>query len=227
MGDSAIRVVGLQRMTPPNLSQEGIEVQQQVQRHLGRCLMRIQQYEHIAKALAAHADIAGPANELLTIQGKRIEKAATASLGTVVKGEGTAFTNLLTLFTANEQEGDTRDDNKRPADQIFFSTRFRIELTPEDYEAKVRELDVFVALRNRLVHHFMDDFDIFSDAGCAAALQHLHESYVEIDGQFNKLLEHAKHFDETRQRYAAFMQTPELMAILAGDSDEFPNEIRF
>jgi hypothetical protein len=220
MGDSAIRVVGPQRMTPPHLSQEGIEVQQQVQRHLGRCLMRIQQYEHIAKALAAHADIAGPANELLTIQGKRIEKAATASLGTLVKGEGTAFTNLRTLFTANEQEGDTRDDNKRPADQIFFSTRFRIELTPEDYEAKVRELDVFVALRNRLVHHFMDDFDIFSDEGCERALQHLHASYAEIDRQFLLLQNDAKTLDQARQHMAAMMRTPEFMQTLRGEVPE-------
>jgi hypothetical protein len=112
MGDSAIRVVGPQRMTPPHLSQEGIEVQQQVQRHLGRCLMRIQQYEHIAKALAAHADIAGPANELLTIQGKRIEKAATASLGTLVKGEGTAFTNLRTLNISTKRGNGTRHSCK-------------------------------------------------------------------------------------------------------------------
>jgi hypothetical protein len=30
MGDSAIRVVGPQRMTPPHLSQEGKEVQRQL-----------------------------------------------------------------------------------------------------------------------------------------------------------------------------------------------------
>lgn len=212
-------------MTPPNLSPEGIEVQQQVQRHLGRCLMRIQQYEHIAKALAAHADLAGSANELLAIRDRRIEKAATASLGTLVKGEGTVFTNLQTLYTAGEQESDMLDESKLSADQAAFATRFRIQLTPEDYEAKVRELDAFVALRNRLVHHFVDDFDIFSDAGCAAALQHLHESYVEIDVQFNKLREHAKHFGETRQRAAAFMQTPECMAMLTGESGDFSSEI--
>lgn len=220
MGDSAIRVVGPYRMTPPNLSPEGIEVQQQVQRHLGRCLMRIQQYEHIAKALTAHADIAGPANELLTIQGKRIEKSATASLGTLVKGEGTAFTNLRTLFTADEQRQDPLDKLNRPADQAAFAFSFRVPLPPEDYAAMVRELDAFVALRNRLIHHFMDDFDIFSDEGCSKALLHLHDAYAEIDKQFNILFGHAKNIEEMRQEVAAYMQTPEFRAKLIGDSIE-------
>jgi hypothetical protein len=209
-------------MTPPNLSPQGIEVQQQVQRHLGRCLMRIQQYEHIAKALAAHADLAGSANELLAMRDKRIEKAATASLGTLVKGEGSAFTNLRTFFTAGEAEAGALDEIKLPAGQAAFAFRFRIQLTPEDYKEKIRELDTFVALRNRLVHHFMDDFDIFSDAGCATALQHLHDSYTEIDKQFNLLLGYAKHFDEVRKQSAAFMQTPEFKVSLAGVSEKTP-----
>lgn len=195
-------------------------MQQQVQRYLGRCLMRIQQYEYIAKALAAHADIAGSAKELLTVIDKRIENAATATLGTLVKGEGTALTNLRTLFTAEEQRQDPLCKLKLPADQAAFALSFRVPLPPEDYAAMVRELDAFVALRNRLVHHFMDDFDIFSDEGCSNALLHLHDAYAEIDKQFNILFGHAKHFEVIRQEFAAYMQTPEFRAKLIGDSIE-------
>lgn len=214
-------------MTPPDLTPEGMEMQKQVQRHLGRCLMRIQQYEHMAKALAAHADLAGPANQLADNQAKRIEKTSTASLGTLVKGEGTIFTTLRALFTAGGPEPDALDESKLPADQVAFAIRFRIQMTEQQRSETVRELDAFVALRNRLVHHFMDDFDIFSDTGCAKALQHLHNSYAEIEKQYNVLRPHLMQQEEIRQRFAAFIQTPEYLDMLTGDSTKIPKEIRF
>lgn len=212
-------------MTPPGLSPEGVKVQKQVQRQLGRCLMRIQQYEGIAKALAAHADVAGTANDMVANRDRRIEKASTASLGTLVKGDGTVFTNLRTLFTAGEPEPDALDDSKLPADQVAFAMRFRIRLAPEDHAVKIRELDAFVALRNRLVHHFMDDFDIFSDEGCAKALDHLHESFLEIDKQHNELRTCLVGMQECQQHVAVRMQTPEFHRLLAHESEQSANEI--
>jgi polysaccharide pyruvyl transferase WcaK-like protein len=119
------------------------------------------------------------------------------------------------------------DESKLPADQAAFAIRFRIQMTAEQSAETIRELDAFVALRNRLVHHFMDDFDIFSDAGCAKALQHLHDSYAEIEKQYNMLRNHLMQQEEIRQRFAAFMQTPEYLDMLTGDSTEIPKEIRF
>lgn len=104
------------------LSAQGEELQKQVQRHLGRCLMRIQQFELIAKALAVHADLAGPAPELAAIQSKRIDKASTASLGTLVKGEGTAFTNLRNLCSADDQEADALDETPKTRSASHFVT---------------------------------------------------------------------------------------------------------
>ncbi|MDT7516915.1 hypothetical protein [Rhodoferax mekongensis] len=201
------------------LSAQGEALQKQVQRHLGRCLMRIQQFELIAKALAAHADLAGSAPELAAIQSKRIDKAFTASLGTLVKGEGTAFTNLRTLFSADDQEADALDENKLPQDQISFAFRYRRKLSPEAKEEKLRELDTLVALRNRLVHHFMEDFNIFSKEGCAQALQHLHKSYSEIDRQTLQLHEQLKGLDSVRKLQASFMQSPEFWKAIDGNSD--------
>ncbi|MFM2253181.1 MAG: hypothetical protein RJB68_1518 [Pseudomonadota bacterium] len=206
-------------MKPSPLSAQGEELQKQVQRHLGRCLMRIQQFELIAKALAAHADLAGPAPELAAIQGKRIDKASTASLGTLVKGEGTAFTNLRNLFSADEEEPDALDESKVPHKKIGFAVRFRIQAPPEAKVEKLREWDTLVALRNRLVHHFIEDFDIFSDEGCTRALQHLEESYAEIDRQTLELQELLKRLDHARQLQATFMQSPEFWQAIDGNSE--------
>lgn len=201
------------------LSAQGQELQKQVQRHLGRCLMRIQKFERIAKALAAHADLAGTALELAAIQKKRIDKTSTASLGTLVKGEGTAFTNLRNLFRADEEEPDALDENKVPQDQISFAFRYRRTLSPEAKAKKLRELDILVALRNRLVHHFIEDFDVFTEDGCTQALQHLKESYAEIDRQTLQLQEQLKNLGHARQLQAAFMQSPEFWQAIDGTSE--------
>ena len=193
---------------------------------MGRCLIRIQQYEHLAKAIAAHADLAGPAAQLADIQTKRIEKASTASLGTLVKGEKTAFTTLRTLFTAETDEADSRDENTLPEDQPSFATRFRVQMTEERRTETIRELDEFVALRNRLVHHFMDDFDIFSEAGCTTALQHLVDSYTQIDRHFVSLEAHTQSLDNARRTMAAFMKTPEFRQLLSDGIEEIPKVIR-
>lgn len=59
-------------------------LQREVQRLLSRCLLRLQQYEHLIKALVAHHEIAGPAHALETIRAERIADAASKTLGTLV-----------------------------------------------------------------------------------------------------------------------------------------------
>lgn len=46
------------------LSEPPLELQRDVQRKLGRCLLRLQQYEILLKALVAHREISGPAEAL-------------------------------------------------------------------------------------------------------------------------------------------------------------------
>lgn len=59
-------------------------LQREVQRLLGRCLLRLQQYERLIKAIVAHHDIAGPAHALESIRAERIADTATKTLGTLV-----------------------------------------------------------------------------------------------------------------------------------------------
>lgn len=45
-------------------SEPPLELQCDVQNKLGRCLLRLQQYEILLKALVAHSEISGPAEAL-------------------------------------------------------------------------------------------------------------------------------------------------------------------
>jgi hypothetical protein len=58
--------------------------QREIQRLLGRCLLRLQQYERPIKAIVAHGDISGPAHALEGIRAARIDDASTKTLGTLI-----------------------------------------------------------------------------------------------------------------------------------------------
>lgn len=60
------------------------ERQYEVQRSLGRCLLRLQQYERLLKAIVAHHDLSGPAHALEKIRAARIDAASTKTLGILV-----------------------------------------------------------------------------------------------------------------------------------------------
>jgi hypothetical protein len=78
-------------------------------------------------------------------------------------------------------------------------------------KAAIEEL---VRLRNELVHHFIERFDIWTNAGCEAALQHLHTSYATIDRHFSDLRDWARHMDEAREAYLSIAQTPAFVDLL-------------
>lgn len=58
--------------------------QREVERLLGRCLLRLQQYERLMKAIVAHHNISGPAHALEEIRAARVEDTFTKTLGTLV-----------------------------------------------------------------------------------------------------------------------------------------------
>lgn len=65
----------------------------------------------------------------------------------------------------------------------------------------------------------MEDFDIFSDAGCTQALQHLLSSYSKIDRQTLQLQKQLKVFHHTRKLYASLMQSPEFWQTMDDDAE--------
>ena len=54
-----------------------------VQRWLGRCMLRLQQYERLMKTLLAHHELAGPADTLEAQRAANLEKVSDKTLGTL------------------------------------------------------------------------------------------------------------------------------------------------
>lgn len=127
--------------------------QREVQRLLGRCMLRLQQYERLIKAIVAHHDLRGPAHAPESIRATRIADAAGKTLGSLV-GQ---FLGSYVLVDGTDTSVDALDE--APEDVISISMRVCLSLSAEDHAQTQDGLNELVSLRNNLVHHFMDQYD--------------------------------------------------------------------
>ncbi|WP_454833537.1 OST-HTH/LOTUS domain-containing protein [Pseudomonas lini] len=177
------------------------DLQRIVQRKLGRCLLRLQQYERLLKAMVADGELSGPADRLHTIREQKIACVQKKTMGTLV---GILTESFLTLPPRNEEESKMDAD---AGDQNGFSYRCQLEMPAEHYEATKAALKELVDLRNELVHHFLERFDLWSESGCQAADGFLEESYETINRHYLSLQSWAKPMNEARAKMASFIQS--------------------
>lgn len=78
----------------------------------------------------------------------------------------------------------------------------------EKFETIKREMSDLVDLRNNLVHHFLERFDLGSEEGCRQADAYLDECYAEIEKQFQTLRNWSKSGDTARKLMASFLSSP-------------------
>lgn len=177
------------------------ERQLEVQRWLGRCMLRLQQYERLMKTLLAHHELAGPVDTLEAQRAASVEKVSDKTLGTLVK-------SLFESYAVPDGfERELLPEDKVPTDRIAMAMSYRITMAPERLAEVRAGIEELVRMRNELVHHFIERFDLWSDAGCAAALSHLESCYERIDRHHAELLGWVKSMDEARAHMAAFAQT--------------------
>jgi hypothetical protein len=177
------------------------DLQRTVQRKLGRCMLQLQLYERLLKAMVAHSELSGPPERLQAIRDAKVACAHKKTLGTLV---GMLTESYLKLPDLPDTQDQAEADN---GDQMWFSFRFQTELSEERYAETKAALKELVELRNELVHHFLQRFDLWDAAGCIAADGFLDESYETIDGHYLTLRDWAKSMHEARTMMAEYMQT--------------------
>ena len=175
-------------------------LQREVQRMLGRCLLRLQQYEQLMKAIVAHHEISATGLPLASNQEQRIADAASKTLGTLV---GALFGSYV---TTDESDGATSESDERD-DVISFKFKMNLRMSVEDYDRTQSDLKELVLLRNNLVHHFIDQHDLWNLDGCRGAQESLVAAYSRIDQHFEQLRGWAEHMDQARRLAADFAQS--------------------
>lgn len=172
-----------------------------VERWLGRCLLGLQRYEHLLKQLLANHELAGSADGLEAQRAANFHKFSDKTLGTLVK-------SLFESYVVPEGfERALLSDRAQPVDGITMAVSYRVEMPPAR-RAEVRAgIEELVLMRNELVHHFVEQFDLSSPGGCEAAVRHLEDSYQRIEGRRQDLLAWSKSMTEAGALMAAFAQT--------------------
>lgn len=177
-----------------------LELQRDVQRKLGRCLLRLQQYEILLKALVAHSNIAGSPEKLQTVRDAQVAGAQKKTLGTLVSV-------LTERHLALADDCDSTEDPQQDNSGLWFQFRFRVQLDASQHQTTTAALKELVDLRNKLVHHFLQRFNIWEHQGCIDADAYLDASYETIDGHYLTLRGWVQTLEEARSHMAAFMKT--------------------
>lgn len=179
---------------------EGItKPQHQVQRLLGRCLLRLQQYERLLKAVIADHELSGALGSWESNRARRISEASTRTLGALAQE---LFGGVI--FAVESAGPDFIDGSE---DELWIRTCVRIQLSEQEYATQRTEMKQLVELRNRLVHHFIDDHEIWTIAGCRAAEQALVEAYERIDVHVARLSRWASEMHQARKHMAELVQS--------------------
>lgn len=156
--------------------------QREIQRKLGRNLLRLQQVEQMLKAFWVDHEIFGESAELLTIQRDRKTEVADKTLGAMAKKlVGSFLTNGDTESLAGDSP-EIKNPNK-----IHFGFKSSLSFSAEDFEREKATLEALITMRNELVHHFLENFDLRTLQGCATADQHLEACLVQINLYTEKL----------------------------------------
>lgn len=163
-----------------NIRSREESAQLELQQKLGRCMLRLQQYERLLKAMVGTMAVDGPIERLHAVRVQKESDASDKSLGVLVRMFMTGHVTP-TLPTGEARRSDASNDVKR-ADVAWASMKFRLAMSPERQAQTEKGLAELVSLRNELVHHLIERFDISDESGCRAASIHLDRCYEQIDG---------------------------------------------
>jgi hypothetical protein len=165
---------------------------------VGKNVLNLQKLEGMLKTLVTLSRVGGGPGDLLKGHKERKEEISVKTLGSLV-GE-----YIDTVYMESpETDGDLSDD-------AYMSITFRMEADDASIEATREAFSKLVEERNRLIHHRLLDFDIWSEESCRLLIAELDEQhqkiaplYRNIQGQLNTLIEVQRSAVATLQNYFA------------------------
>lgn len=192
-------------------------VQRAVAQRLGQCLLRLQAYERLMKAIAADFEVSGSLKSGPEKSDKRKAAIARKTLGTLV-GE------VLGSFLTSADRLNAIDGSSEPSSEpASFAFRMQIAFPAEEFMRVERELSEFVHLRNELVHHFAERHDLTNYAGCQFAEQTLILAAERIERHYADLWGWGEDLVRGKNMMAEVMQDP---AVRDSIIDASPSEAR-
>jgi hypothetical protein len=195
------------RVAVEQSQEESLEnLQAIVSRKLGSCILRLQHYEKLMKFLLAHTELSGYADEIEVRRSKRKEDVGRKTLGQLV---GELTDSYLNGEETNPQGEVGEDDSTLDPTRAHIKVSCSVELDKEEYQRTKEGLSQLVALRNELVHHFLDRFDLWDGSDCQSAQKYLDDASQIIGTRLDELQGWAKSMQEIRKDFAKIVNTTE------------------
>ncbi|MFZ5548441.1 MAG: hypothetical protein ACOZJX_07080 [Pseudomonadota bacterium] len=208
-------------------SPDYVVLNQEVQRLLGRCLLRTQQAERVLKAILTAHQVAGSGKDTASLMKRRAADVAKLGLGDVVD----LFFEDVVRVSLGSEEPETKPAKKKPigrpgkatwlprrqakaeaaalaAGKPWFATTLIIQTQREAAQTQQRDLKALVALRNRVVHHFSDEYDTRTLQGCECALMFLTEADETLCKYLETIQTLALNLEEARVACARAISGP-------------------
>ena len=181
-------------------------LQAEAHRKFGNCLLHLQHYEMALKKLLSTQNVLGSPENLQSFIDKKVAVNSNKTLGQLVA----EFTKDFIQPTLHEPEMiDQNDLGSAPQpNSSWFSMKSSMRFSSERHAEISQQLKELVDLRNFLVHHFIERFDVHTESGCRGANLHLDDCYKKIDNHYLTLTTWAMSMDKTRSYAAAFMSSP-------------------
>lgn len=180
------------------------QVQIDVQRKLGRCMLRLQQYERLLKSVLVEMNWEGPLQDLVAVREERAADIHTMSLGLLIEQ---FIGKRLSTPSADQEEKQVKQAESQSALAPSVHINYGFAFSSEAYKETKASLDELRNLRNELVHHFIGRFDISKVSACRDALLYLDRSYARIESGFQQLKAWAMAFDKLREEALSFVQS--------------------
>jgi hypothetical protein len=199
-------------------SDDGLETRQhEVQRLIGLCLLRLQAYERLMKAIVAKQDIQG---SVLSLE-KAPEGRATA-IGR--KTLGALINQLIESFLTTDEKGRLAATQPEPFEnEPLFGYRMQLRLSDDDFARTENGLRELVLLRNGLVHHFLEMHDLGTLDGCSKAEASLIEASGQIKLHFDHLSQWADDLDRLSFQVAEVIQSDAFRDLVVNGNIPWPS----
>lgn len=227
----------------PTPSPEYVAANREVQRLLGRCLLRSQQAERALKAIIVAHYTAGSGHDTASLASRRAADVAKLGLGEVVD----LFLEDVVRISVGSEKSEARPAKRKPkgrpgrtallsrrqaeaqaaavdAGKPWFTTTLTIETPQEDAQALLRELRTMVVLRNRVVHNFSEEHEIRTLHGCERAVAFLSEADATLCRHLETIKVWAMTMDEARSAYARAMSEPGVLDALVDAASAAPRD---
>ncbi|WP_303637077.1 OST-HTH/LOTUS domain-containing protein [Stenotrophomonas tuberculopleuritidis] len=178
-----------------------VGAQHEVQRLLGRCILRLQQCEQLMKSMLVHQEWSGTLKTLPVALDNRKAKFGGKTMGMLVG-------HLTAECVVKEGSAPPGEPSDYDANPCSISSHTRISLPAESHAALQTDLRELVNLRNTLVHHFIEQHDLWTVEGCLQAQGALSSAYTRVDQQLQRLCPIAEGMDEVRREFAERLRSP-------------------